>query len=201
MTIIVKPTFNCNFRCGYCYLTNTTKLDSYIMSVDTVKKLIDQIVDLKCFNKRRPISFIWHGGEPLLWGAENYRDIFEYTEKYKGQLIFTHSIQTNLTLINDEYIELFKKYKVRIGFSLDGPKDINDRLRKKIDGSGSFDTIIQNLKKCRDAGLDVGAIIVASSAFRNRIPEVYDFICNHRLNFKFNPLFFQGRQINYKTYH
>lgn len=142
------------------------------------------------------ITFIWHGGEPLLWGVDNFREIFSYTAKFKENVSFSHRVQTNLSLINDEYIELFREYNVRIGFSLDGPKEINNRYRKRIDGSGSYDTIIKNLYKCRDAGFNVGAIIVATSAFKNCIPELYRFICENKLNFKFNPLFISGEASN-----
>lgn len=199
ITIIIKPTFNCNLRCSYCYLTNYTKLDSFVMSTNSIKKLIDELLLLYESQISTRINFIWHGGEPLLWGVEKYRTIFEYTDKHKGNLFFSHSIQTNLTLINDEYIQLFKEYNVRIGFSLDGPKDINDSFRKRIDGSGTYDTIIRNISKCRDAGLNVGAIIVASSAFKNRINSLYQFVCAHELNFKFNPLFLTGEASNCQT--
>lgn len=192
MVIIIKPTFNCNFRCSYCYLTNNTKSDDYVMPVVTVKKLIDDLVRLENYQKHKSITFIWHGGEPLLWGVENFKEVFSYTDEYKHRILFRHRVQTNLSLIDDDFIALFKQYNVRIGFSLDGPKDINDRYRKRMDGTGTYDTIINNLYKCRGAGLNVGAIIVASSAFKNRIPELYDFICEHRLNFKFNPLFLSG---------
>ncbi|MDE6543138.1 MAG: radical SAM protein [Muribaculaceae bacterium] len=194
MTIIIKPTFNCNFRCSYCYLTHQVKSDNYMMPLSVAKGLVEKIVGLS--NKWRKVTFIWHGGEPLLWGIENYKAIFEYTENFKDKVLFYHSIQTNLSLISDEYIELFKKYNVRIGFSLDGPKEINDRYRKRIDGSGSFDTIIRNLYKCREAGLHVGTIMVASSAFKNCIPDLYRFIVEHKLNFKFNPLFLSGEASN-----
>lgn len=196
MTIIIKPTFNCNFRCTYCYLTNCVKSDSMIMEYDVAESLISQAVAFCYKNNKRKLTLIWHGGEPLLWGIENFQSIFAFTENMTGKICIHHSIQTNLSLINDDYIELFKKYNVKVGFSIDGSKEINDRYRKLIDGRGTFDTIISNLYKCRDAGLNVGAIIVASTAFKNCIPELYRFICKHKLNFKFNPLFLSGEANN-----
>lgn len=196
MTIIIKPTFSCNFRCSYCYLTNCIKSDSTIMEYFVAESIISQAISLCKKNNKRKLTLIWHGGEPLLWGIENFRSIFAFTKHIADVICIRHCLQTNLSLINDEYIELFKKYDVKIGFSLDGPKEINDRYRKRIDGSGSFDTIIRNLYKCRDAGLNVGAIIVASSVLKNRIPELYRFICEHKLNFKFNPLFIAGEASN-----
>lgn len=196
MTIIIKPTFNCNFRCSYCYLTNCIKSDSTIMEYFVAENIISQAISLCRKNNKRKLTLIWHGGEPLLWGIENFRSIFAFIELLAEDICIRHCLQTNLSLINDKYIELFRRYDVKIGFSLDGPKEINDRYRKQIDGSGSFDTIIRNLYKCREAGLKVGAIIVASSAFINRIPDLYHFICEHKLDFKFNPLFIAGEASN-----
>lgn len=196
MTIIIKPTFNCNFRCSYCYLTNNVKSDTLIMNYKDAENLISQIVTFCKKNSRRRLTIIWHGGEPLLWGIENYRSIFAFAAQLTDDIRIRHCLQTNLSLINEDYIDLFKKYNVRIGFSLDGPKDINDRYRKRIDGRGTVDTIIRNLYKCRDAGLNVGAIVVASSVLKNRIPELYRFICEYKLNFKFNPLFLAGEASN-----
>ena len=164
-----------------------------MMTLTLAKRIIDNLVRLPNLHAlHKGLTLIWHGGEPLLWGIENYRRIFAYTEKFRNKVSIRHAIQTNLSLINEEYIELFLDYNVRVGFSLDGPKELNDACRKKIDGSGTYDTIMENLYKCRDAGLSIGAIIVAGSAFKSRIPELYRFVCDHKLNFKFNPLFVSG---------
>lgn len=196
MTIIIKPTFNCNYRCTYCYLTNCIKSDTYVMNYEVAERLISQAV-LFCKNNNRPkLTIIWHGGEPLLWGIKNFDSIFSFTEQLSTSLCIRHCLQTNLSLINDDYIHLFKRYNINIGFSLDGPKDINDRFRKRMDGRGSYDIIIRNLYKCREAELNVGAIVVASSVLKNRIPELYRFICEYKLNFKFNPLFLAGEASN-----
>ncbi len=198
MTIIIKPTFNCNFRCSYCYLSNDVKTDCHVMSIDLAKLIIEQIKDFISKRPRKSVTLLWHGGEPLLWGIDNFKQIFEYTDSFKDTVLFRHSIQTNLSLIDDRYITLFKEYGVRVGFSLDGIKSINDNQRKKADGSGTFDCIIDKVDKCRSAGLNVGAIIVASSAFKGRIYELYQFLRNKRLNFKFNPLFLSGEATNCK---
>ena len=173
-------------------MTNCVKSTDAIMNLDIAESLITQAISLCKNHDRHMLTIIWHGGEPLLWGIENYRYIFALTKQLAEGICVRQCLQTNLSLIDEEYIELFKKYNVKIGFSIDGPKEINDKYRKKKDGSGSHDTIIQNLYKCREARLNVGVIIVASSAFKGRIPELYRFICKHRLNFKFNPLFMAG---------
>ena len=196
MTIIIKPTFNCNFRCSYCYLTNGIKSDSTIMKYEVAESLISQAIQLSRNSTRRTLTLIWHGGEPLLWGVENYRRIFDFIEKHSDGSHIRQCLQTNLSLIDAEYIELFKEHKVKVGFSLDGPKHINDSQRRTIDDKGTFDVIMNKVKMCKAAGLNIGCILVGSKHFKGRIKEVYDFLCDSKLNFKFNPLFNAGEAVN-----
>jgi len=170
------------------------------MPIETAKNIIAQTTDSVSTKRRKRVTILWHGGEPLLWGVENFKEIFSYTGRFADRVVFRHSIQTNLSLINDEFIELFKEYNVRVGFSLDGVKEINDAQRKKADGSGTFDVIMSKVDRCRETGLNVGVIIVASSAFKGRVKELYEFICSKRLNFKFNPLFISGEAIHCKDF-
>ncbi len=196
MTIIIKPTFNCNFRCSYCYLTNGVKSDSRTMKYEVAENLISQAVAL-CHNKRRKtLTLIWHGGEPLLWGIENYRRIFDFAEKHSEGVCIRQCMQTNLSLIDAEYIKLFQRYKVKVGFSLDGTKPINDLQRRTIDNKGTFDIIMDKVAMCKTAGLNMGCILVGSKNFIGHIGEVYDFLCANNLNFKFNPLFNAGEAVN-----
>lgn len=196
MTIIIKPTFNCNFRCSYCYLTNGVKSDAMMMKYEVAENLISQVIALCHKKSRKTLTLIWHGGEPLLWGIENYRRIFEFAEEYCEGVRIRQCMQTNLSLIDAEYIELFKEYKVKVGFSLDGTKSINDLQRRTINGEGTFDIIMDKVAICRAAGLDIGCILVGSRNFVGHIAEVYDFLCANNLNFKFNPLFNAGEAVN-----
>ncbi len=140
----------------------------------------------------KKITIIWHGGEPLLWGEENFKTIFEYISfSFKG-IQLKNSIQTNLSLIGQSHIDLFKEYNVHIGFSLDGNKQINDSQRVYKGGDGTFDDIVGKLNLCRNAGLSIGCIIVGSKKHIGKIKELYAFLCENHLNFKFNPLFISG---------
>ena len=192
MTIIIKPTFNCNFRCLYCYLANDIKADDFMMDVEVAKSIVKQAIDYCCLNHRKKLTLIWHGGEPLLWGNDKFRHVFEYTAGLDAPLLVRHGIQTNLSLINDNYRELFKSYDVRVGFSIDGVRDINDNLRLDMNGDGTFDLLMPKMRLCRERGLNIGAIVVGSRLIKGRIAEIYEFLCMHRLNFKFNPLFLSG---------
>ncbi|MCH5309787.1 MAG: radical SAM protein [Prevotella sp.] len=196
MTIIIKPTYACNFRCKYCYLTNDTKSSHKLFDAKFAKSVISQVKEVLANSPKQKLTLIWHGGEPLLWGIDNYRMIFSYMEKELAGLDYNNSLQTNLSLINEEYIELFLKYNVHVGFSLDGTKEINDSLRVDAIGHGTFSSIIEKVSLCQEKGLSIGCIVVGNKHHVGHIPELYQFLCDHKLNFKFNPLFSAGEACN-----
>ncbi|MBQ7820195.1 MAG: radical SAM protein [Bacteroidales bacterium] len=199
MTIIIKPTFNCNFRCSYCYLTNAVKSSKIMMKYEIAERLILQATKLCREQCKKTLTLIWHGGEPLLWGIDNYRRIFDFAEKHSNGVRIKQCLQTNLSLIDAEYIKLFKEHNVKVGFSLDGTKPINDLQRKTIEGKGTFNIIMDKVAMCRTANLDIGCILVGSKNFKGHIVEVYDFLCANNLNFKFNPLFNVGEALNARS--
>lgn len=192
MTIIIKPTYNCNFRCKYCYLSNHTKNEGQIMDISLAELFFAQLREYVDARNVKKITIIWHGGEPLLWGEENFRTIFEYIDSSFKDVQHKNAIQTNLSLMSESYIDLFKEHDVHIGFSLDGDKSINDSQRVYKGNRGTFDDIINKLELCRSAGLSIGCIVVGSKKHLGRIKELYSFLCENHLNFKFNPLFVSG---------
>ncbi len=192
MTIIIKPTYACNLRCKYCYLSNETKKKVLAFDIDFAKHIVSEIKQVLVSRHKKKVSIIWHGGEPLLWGVDNFQQIFQFAEKELSDFEVKHLLQTNLTLINREYIDLFKQYDVHVGFSLDGFKQINDSQRIFADGRGSFDVIMEKLCLCRENGLNLGCIVVGSKKHIGHIPELYEFMAENNMSFKFNPLFTSG---------
>lgn len=190
MTIILKPTCACNFRCKYCYLSNGTKEHTDMFDIKFAKRIVLQIKE--AFASSRKVSIIWHGGEPLLWGKINYQKIFVFMQQELDGFDIHQSMQTNLSLIDEEYLDILSQYNIKPGFSLDGVKEIHDSQRVGIGNSPTFDTIMEKLALCRERGLKLGCIVVGSRKHIGRILELYQFMKEQELNFKFNPLFISG---------
>ena len=191
MVVILKPSYGCNLNCRYCYLSSETKVfDSF--SSDFIIPVLKQIKDYCESHHRQTMSVIWHGGEPLLWGVENYRKVFSYMRDAFSGYPYKNLMQTNLTLLNQEYIDLFKEYDVRLGFSFDGPKYIHDKQRISRRGKGTFDLVMDKLRLCRENDLHVGCITVATRNHIGHISDLYDFMNKNKISFKMNPLFISG---------
>ncbi len=164
--------------------------------MDFAKRII---IQLKMFMQEKPnrkLTFIWHGGEPMLWGINNYREIFAYMEKEMDGYEVHNSMQTNLSLVNNEWIDLFLQYDVHIGFSLDGTQAIHDQQRVGVYGEPTFERIINNYRLCKERGMHIGCIVVGSKKHIGHIPELYQFMHDEGISFKFNPLFCSGEAQN-----
>ncbi|OFX16467.1 MAG: hypothetical protein A2033_05240 [Bacteroidetes bacterium GWA2_31_9] len=193
MYIAITPTLNCNLRCIYCYVDNKLKQNDLI-SIELAKHLIDEIFYFAKYKNIKNITISWHGGEPLLWGYKNFNTIFEYIELLRSRFFnLKQEIQTNLTLINDDFIGLFKKFNIKVGFSLDGPENINDVQRVFSYNKGSYSQIIEKLNLCQNANLKIGAIVTGTSKNIKNIKELYDFMNEKGIDFRFNPIFKEGQ--------
>ena len=118
ITVIAKPTHSCNLGCKYCYVS--TEAEKGVMSEETLENMIDKVVSL-----HEKVSFIWHGGEPLLMPLDFYRQAVQLQKKHEGKEI-GNGFQTNGTLVTDEVLDFCVENDFSLGFSLDGPKELHD---------------------------------------------------------------------------
>lgn len=169
------------------------------MTLDMAKSIINQIANfVREEQNYKDCKLLWHGGEPLLWGVENYKSIFSYIEQNFNDIQWEYSMQTNLTLLNEEYIELLKKYKVGLGISMDGYKELHDINRVYANGTGSYDNVVNKILLARKQGVKVGVIVVVSSANIMHLKDIYHFFKMNRIGFQLNPLMSIGEASNNK---
>ncbi|NLK24797.1 MAG: thioether cross-link-forming SCIFF peptide maturase [Clostridiales bacterium] len=138
---------DCNLRCKYCFADEGEYHGHKgMMSYETAKKAIDYVV--KRSGPRKNIEIDLFGGEPTLM-METIKKIVKYArdneEKWGKSIRFTTT--TNVTLLTDEMMEYLDKEMVNIILSLDGRKEVNDKVRVKPNGSGSYDDIVPKIKK------------------------------------------------------
>lgn len=180
-SIVIKATSYCNQFCDYCY-THYTHHDKIakpkVMSLDTVYKIISSYTNFvdnveTNFNN---MYLIWHGGEPLLAGINYFYEIMEIEKKFiqAGYKLF-NGIQTNGTLINEEWIYFLKENKFWVGVSLDGPKEIHDANRHYKKNISSFEVVYPNLMLLKENKIDLSVISVISKESVERCQEIFTF--------------------------
>lgn len=145
VNFIINPVGKkCNLSCKYCYNKIDIKHNGEMLCDEKMKNLIDKLNMSELLDN---IRFTWHGGEPLLWGWTNYESVFNHISKTLNKN-YSIVFQTNATLIDQNYIYLFKKHSVSIGVSLDGFDFSTSRSRfKSIEEYNAFLSGVSLLKK------------------------------------------------------
>lgn len=193
-TIIFRTTSACNLNCTYCY-DKLNKLDynnedAYFKeNIGNILKYINNIL----VNKNETSKIIFHGGEPLLIKPNTYRILLDGILKENPNIKF--SIQTNGTLINKEFIELFKKYKINVGVSLDGCNEEQNHCRVYRNGKNSFYKVLSNIKYLQENRVRTGVIMTVSKECIGHEEELYNFIADNKLNCNIRPAFGDNKEI------
>lgn len=171
MITIVKPIGNfCNLRCIYCFYSHLDQSKLKKMSDVLLAKLTRDLSEVDDPN----VIVIWHGGEPLLAGIDFYKKVVEEQNKYPN-VHFENRLQTNATLIDEEWIEFFKQNNFGIGVSLDGIKQIHDLQRPNSAGDPTFDKIMENIRLMQKFELRFGLIQTITSKGLGLIKQSQEF--------------------------
>ena len=137
---------DCNLRCSYCFAsTGDFGSGRRIMDLETGKRAIDYLLENS--GNRRNLELDFFGGEPLM-NFDVVKEIVKYArerEKAYGKN-FRFTITTNGVLLSDDKIDFINKEMSNIVLSIDGRKSVNDRIRKRPDGGGSYDIIMKKFK-------------------------------------------------------
>lgn len=156
LEIILKVSERCNINCSYCYMYNLGNNISIkskpVIPFSVVKDLRNFFEQATKEYEIETIQVDFHGGEPLMMGKERFEVACDELAKghYKNTKL-NMACQTNATLIDDEWIEVFSKYNISVGISIDGPKHINDKHRLDKKGRSTYDKTVNGLKMLQKA--------------------------------------------------
>jgi uncharacterized protein len=166
-TLIVKVTHRCNLDCLYCYEHITKKGEDM-----TLTTFYDLVAKVLANSEQKEILFLFHGGEPTLMPNEWYESAIQYAQneavKYQKKVKF--SMQTNLLGINDAKIELFKKYQIHLGVSLDGTENFADSMR------GSENRVFANYLKIKQLGVKAGILTTINHSNFDKFTQICHFL-------------------------
>jgi uncharacterized protein len=170
--VVVQPTPFCNINCSYCYLPQRNV--TTVMQPSTIAHLFEKIFASGW--TREGLTVIWHAGEPLVVPVTFYENAFRAIEALRPpSLELRHSIQTNGMLITKEWCDLFKKWDVGVGVSIDGPKQLHDAHRVTRTGRGTFDKSIAGLRMLQKENVPFHVITVLSEEGIKAPQQMLDF--------------------------
>jgi uncharacterized protein len=171
-TLVVQPTPFCNINCRYCYLPQRDVTS--VIEQSTVTTLFEKVFASGWTGEG--LTVIWHAGEPLVVPVSFYESAFAAIEKMRPTALqLRHSFQTNGMLITSKWCDLFKKWDVGVGVSIDGPKHLHDAHRVTRSGRGTFDKTLAGIRLLKREQVPFHIISVLSQPALNSPREMLDF--------------------------
>ncbi|MYM11814.1 anaerobic sulfatase-maturation protein [Muribaculum intestinale] len=178
--IMTKPAgSSCNLACEYCYYLEKKKLYKdasadrrHVMSDDMLERFIKMYIESQSMPQ---ILFSWHGGETLMRPLSFYKKVIELQKKYGGGLVIDNSIQTNGTLLTDEWCRFFKDNNWLVGVSVDGPQEFHDEYRRNNIGAPSFHKVMRGINLLKKHGVEWNALAVVNDFNADYPLDFYHF--------------------------
>jgi uncharacterized protein len=144
------------------------------MSDDLLELYIRQLIESHQVDE---VSIAWQGGEPTIMGLDFYRRAMALAEKHRRPgMTFLHTMQTNGTLLNDEWCEFFKEHNFLIGISIDGPRELHDVYRVDKGGAPTFDKVMRGIRLLQKHQVAFNILTTVNSVNGDHPLEVYRFI-------------------------
>ena len=178
--IMVKPGGSrCNLDCEYCYFLSKERMypgSKFKMDEKLLEIYIKQYIESMQYPE---ITFSWQGGEPTLMGLDFFKKAIHLQQKYAGPgTRILNTLQTNGTLLNEEWCRFFKRYGFLIGISIDGPQEVHDTYRVSKTGKGSFAQVMEGWRLLKDMGVQYNILCSVHAANQDKPLEVYHFFRN-----------------------
>ena len=189
--VMLKPAgAHCNLACKYCYYLEKNKLyptaQRHLMSDEMLEQFTREYIEAQTMNQ---VLFTWHGGEPLLRSIDFYRKALSLQQKYAGDRRIDNVIQTNGTLLTDEWCEFFAQNHWLVGISIDGPQPDHDHYRLTAAGKPSWKKVMQGIKLLKKHGVEWNAMAVVNAYNVNHPLEFYRFFKENGCQFlQFTPI-------------
>ena len=176
--LVLQPTPFCNLDCAYCYLPDR---DSKRRMSDATLNRVFQFV-FSSGIVEHGFTVVWHAGEPMVLPVAYYERAIEIAAAHNpGGVQVGHSFQTNGVLIDDGWCDFFKRRRVNVGVSVDGPAFLHDRNRKTRKGAATHPRVMQGIRKLQSRKVPFHVISVLTAESLDYADELYDFYVENEL--------------------
>lgn len=175
--VMVKPVAAaCNLACRYCYYLNRPDMGpSRRMAREALEALIRDAIAAQAGAPE--IHFAWQGGEPTLAGIDFFREAVALQERYRpADTFIANALQTNGTLLDEQWAGFFAEHRFLVGISIDGPAAVHDPLRRDTRGRTTHAKVLRGLQQLQRAGVQYNALTVVHNLNYRRGRAVYRFL-------------------------
>lgn len=166
----------CNIRCKYCYYLEKKALcnDSgkAVISDALLEKFIREYMEAQTMPQ---VLFTWHGGEPMMCSISFYKRALELERSYGQGRLIGNAIQTNGTLLTEEWCEFLKANNFLVGISIDGPREFHDAYRKTASGRPTYHKVMESIRLLNKHGVEWNALAVVNNINVRHPLEFYHF--------------------------
>jgi uncharacterized protein len=183
-SLLIKPaSADCNLRCEYCFYINhlENKRNSPRMTLETLEVMIKSYMRT---DQSKQYAFGWQGGEPTLMGLDFFKKVVELQLKYAlpGSSI-SNGLQTNATMITDEFAKFFGEYKFLLGVSLDGSEYFHDYYRKTIGQKPSHALVMRGIEHLKQNQVEFNILTLVNNQTVKKAKEIYRYLRDNSFYF------------------
>ena len=167
----------CNLDCKYCFYLEKENLypdtRNWTMPPEVLERYIQQYIAAQPADE---VHFAWQGGEPTLLGLDFFRNVIELERKYADGKTIHNALQTNATLVDDEWALFLAENKFLVGVSIDGPRELHDHYRVDKGNAPTFDRVMRGLSKLKAYKVEFNTLTVVNRHNSQSPLEVYRFL-------------------------
>ena len=176
--VMAKPIGSvCNLNCAYCYYLEKSKLYSQAKDFRMPDHVMERYVEQYITSQNVPeVTFVWQGGEPTLMGLDFYKKVLQVQQRFAGNKKINNVLQTNATMLNDEWCSFFHDNNFLIGISIDGPKKFHDYYRHTRQGGPTFDKVMHGIALLKKHRVEFNTLTVVNAYNVDYPLEVYHFL-------------------------
>ena len=189
--VMLKPAgAHCNLACKYCYYLEKNNLydksHRHIMSDEMLEQFTREYIEAQTMPQ---VLFTWHGGEPLMRSIDFYKKALTLQKKYARGRRIDNIIQTNGTMLTDEWCEFFAQNNWLVGISIDGPQEYHDHYRLTTTGNPSWQKVMHGIELLKKHHVEWNAMAVVNAYNANHPLEFYHFFKDNGCQYlQFTPI-------------
>lgn len=175
--VMLKPVgAACNLRCHYCYYLEKACFykdsSKRVLSEEMLDQFTKEYIEAQTMND---VLFTWHGGEPLMRPLSFYRKALELQKKYGRGRNISNVIQTNGTLLTDEWCRFLHENNWLVGVSIDGPQEFHDEYRRTASGGPSWAKVMRGIQLLNKHHVEWNAMAVVNDFNADYPLDFYHF--------------------------